>query len=445
VSTNGHPSLTAEDLSRIAADEAYAGAIDRAESDDVAGWDFDDAPETPETARMHSWLGRSLPEDDQPLVPDIAGLLFRGLVHEFTGGSEAGKTMLLLSIAVDQARAGSHVVWVDFEMGPRLMKRRLRDGLGLTASEVHELVNDPTTRRLHYVRPDAPALDAQIADLIAAAPDVSVVVVDAMTGALELHGLGSNSDIDIDRIHRLLTTPFKDRNAAVVVIDHPGKDPEKGTKGSIRKEQAVDVRYLVKTVKAYAKGAGGSSRLIVTKDRTAELDRGLERLYILSVGTWTFETRDGAPTGLRKTTLMERLSRYLEALGEPLSRTQIFSRVEGREEDLADALDRLLAEGFAAEHEGPRHARLTASAREYRADQDPQSDTYRPPPTSSAPPPGAGASTSSAPPVLREEQEEDRQRGRSTDRPPPAHPEAHERAAIDLRADLLGDDERGDW
>lgn len=323
---------------------------------------------------QHSWLPVPLPLDTEPLTPDIAGLMFRGLTHEFSGPSEAGKTMMLAAAAINEARAGRHVVWLDFEMGKRLMARRLLDGLNVPVDEVERLVNDPDTRRFHFMRPTVQATAAYLDSMLAQTGlDVSLVVIDAMTGALALHELDSNSDIDIERLYAVLVNPLKDIGAAVAIIDHPGKDAGRGSKGSIRKEQALDVAYLVSTARQYRKGLGGSSRIVVKKDRGGELDRSVERQFVLTPSGWRFD----CDHEFRPTTLMERASRYLEPQPAPLSRNSVYAECEGREAELKVALDVLVSEGYVGEVDGPRGARLSASIRPYRQTEDPKSDVFR--------------------------------------------------------------------
>lgn len=327
-----------------------------------------------EARPAHSWLASPLPETE-PLAPEIAGLFVPGLVHEVYGGSESGKTMLLLCAAWDEARAGAHVVWIDFEMGHRQMRQRL-EGIGVPGEEIERLANDPATRRFHYVRPDAPALAVQLADLLASAPGVRLVVLDAFTGVLTTYGRDSNSDVDVAGVYAELVKPFRELGAAVVMIDHPGKDPERGTRGSIRKEQEVDLRYEVRVGgSAYVRGVGGASRLSVKKDRPAVLDRSAERRFVLTAPTWRFEEKPRAAGEWRPTTLMERVSLWLEEHGES-SRTAVRDGQVARDAVVDAALDELVRAGFAEEREGPRRARLARSVRPYRQADDPASDRY---------------------------------------------------------------------
>jgi hypothetical protein len=55
---------------------------------------------------------------------------------------------------------------------------------------------------------------------------------------------------------------------------------------------------------------------------------------------------------------MEKVSRYLASCEEPPPRDRVEKDVEGKADALRLAMDTLIREGYAAEREGPRGARL---------------------------------------------------------------------------------------
>lgn len=375
------PPLDDRDLRRIARSAATYQA-GTPELHDAIFWGTETEPATadePTEAILHSWMPVTIPVDNDPLHPTIGGILFPGLTHELTGDSDTGKTMLLAALAIDQIHDGYSVVWIDFEMGRRHFSKRLLNGLNMDPDEVNNIVNNPETRQLFFINPDQPVGPALLHDLFHVTNDqpVNLLVIDAMIGALTLHGGDSNSDVDVEQIHRELVKPFRERGIAVAIIDHPGKDAEKGTRGSIRKKQAVDVRYTVRATRPYKKGEGGISTLDVKRDRTAELDQDVLRQFHLLPDNagWRFDT--GRPkTEFRPTVYMERVSKYLEAQDEVVSRKTVFSDVEGREEVKRHALQILVAEGFVRDEVGERGARFNSSIHAYRAANDPLSDSY---------------------------------------------------------------------
>jgi hypothetical protein len=72
----------------------------------------------------------------------------------------------------------------------------------------------------------------------------------------------------------------------------------------------------------------------------------------------------------RPTGLMERVSRYLELRSQPQSLKSVETEVTGKAQYVRVAVERLLAEGYAVESEGPRGARLVQTLRVFREDLD---------------------------------------------------------------------------
>ncbi len=63
---------------------------------------------------------------------------------------------------------------------------------------------------------------------------------------------------------------------------------------------------------------------------------------------------------------MERVSRKLEIVGNPLTRNQLVQDVKGRAKYIRMAIDALAREEFVAETEGPNRARLVSLLRPFR-------------------------------------------------------------------------------
>ena len=315
-----------------------------------------------------TWLPTTLPIGTEPLTPDIDGLFFAGLSHTVSGASESGKTMLTYAAAIGVARDGGHVVIVDFEMGPRLAARRLIDALGLAEEEVEHLVNNPETRRIHFVHPQEPLDLGTVKALLGAiGGDPELVLIDAMTSALEIQGLDSNSDTDVEALYRMLVRPFQRTGAAVVVIDHPGKDAGRGDKGSIRKRQAPDVCFVVRPTTPYRDGRGAST-ITVEKDRPNAFDRDASMHFVLDRPTWRFETGERPKTG-PPTTLMQRVSERLETHGPAPSASQLEKDVIGNNPGIRAAIKTLIEEGYAT----GGHRAPIVSVRPYRQADDPRS------------------------------------------------------------------------
>lgn len=82
--------------------------------------------------------------------------------------------------------------------------------------------------------------------------------------------------------------------------------------------------------------------------------------------TWRLETSDqagGAHGQFRPTVLMEKVSAYLVLAGDEVSRKDVEANVRGKAAYVRQAMDALVAEGFATERDGPHGARLLRTVR----------------------------------------------------------------------------------
>jgi hypothetical protein len=153
----------------------------------------------------HSWQPINLVAlgDAPPETPSIAGLLYPRNLHIVFGEPEAVKTWLCLVVCKEQISTKQHVVWIDLEMSPYGIRGRLA-ALGATDAELE---------RFHYVQPSEPISDpriqADIATLVATHVP-TVVVVDAMAGALALHGFDPNSNGDVEVFYSSTLAPWVD-------------------------------------------------------------------------------------------------------------------------------------------------------------------------------------------------------------------------------------------
>lgn len=167
-------------------------------------------------------------------------VLARGRGHAIYASHKTGKSLLMLWLAVEMARRGVAVVYLDFEMGDDDLFERLADmGYG------------PATDLsfLHYaVLPSLPPLDteqgasvllAKVDAVIAAHPGVEVAVV-IDTTARAVAGEENSADTFRD-FYRFTGTGFKRRGVTWARLDHAGKDTAKGQRGSSAKGDDVDV------------------------------------------------------------------------------------------------------------------------------------------------------------------------------------------------------------
>src|ERR1051325_10772021 len=91
-----------------------------------------------------------------PVTPSIAGLVYPGRRHVFSGPPESAKTWAAFAIAIDVIRRGLNVLHLDFEMFAYETRERLRL-MGVTDNELE---------RFLHIKPEAQANPDVIADVV---------------------------------------------------------------------------------------------------------------------------------------------------------------------------------------------------------------------------------------------------------------------------------------
>lgn len=347
-----------------------------------------------------SWqpLDLSAEEFSRPTEPPATcGIIYRSKRHAISGPPEAAKTLTALICGLEHMRAGNGgFALIDFEAGEHATRLMLED-LGATPKEIASV---------YYVCPEGPPDEADIEAIVAAG--ITFVVIDAAAGAYDVSGLDDNARKDAEKFARMWVQPLWKRHIATALIDHVVKNAETRGKyaiGSERKLGSVDVHLGLHAIKQLHRGADGLIAVSTHKDRPGHLARPRAAELELRSDpdtnriTWTFraaeQKKDAAnTTDFRPTHLMEKASRYLENLTEPVSRSQIAREVGGKREWLLVALDHLHQEGCTTETPGARGATLVSSLKPYRRETDPF-----PVPDQFPPVPGNGTTTSSQFPV----------------------------------------------
>lgn len=321
----------------------------------------------------------------KPEPPDLHPLLYSGHRHVLSGPPESAKTLIAYSMLLDVVRAGHTVVVIDFEMGPKRARLMLAE-LGATDEEMRSIL---------FFSPASPPPPNLVNGLVER--NVKLVVIDAAIGAYDVSGLDDNKRQDAEQFARIWIKPLWIAGIATVLIDHVTKNSEsrgKFTIGSERKVGVGDVHLGLDALTPLSRGGRGLVKVVVHKDRPAFLKRPVAAMIDLASDpdnhriTWQIkeppETEISDVT-FRPTFQMERVSRYLEATSEPVSRTTVETSVKGKSVSaLRQAMDALVREGYADEQTGPRGARLLTSLRPYRQEEEPEhttpSDPVRPRP-----------------------------------------------------------------
>ena len=308
--------------------------------------------------------------EERPLLtPSLGGigLVYPGKRHVFSGPPESAKTLAAYTIALAEIRAGGVVILIDFEMGPYDARERLRD-LGAT---------DEAFAHLFYVEPEAPATEAVMRELLVWKP--TLVIVDASVGAYDLQGLDDNKRKDVEQFASVWVDTFRFHDVATILLDHVPKNADGRGRfaiGSERKVGGADVHLGFEVVQPVRRGGEGLYRVIVHKDRLGHLHRPKAAEFVLTsdpethaiTATFALESSDQSEDGQQwePTVLMQRVSEFLAAMTEPVSRNRVETSIHGRAVYLRQALDALVRGGYASETPGRAGARLYALVKPYR-------------------------------------------------------------------------------
>lgn len=218
----------------------------------------------------------------QPTVlvrDDGHGLFYSGRVNSLYGQSEAAKSWIALIACQQEMEKGERVMYLDFEDEPSFTIERLqRLGSG----------DDDIRHQFTYVRPEDPLEDMQKNRFGQASPtsvgrlnrelftsaleriDPTLIIVDGMTVLYGLHALDSNDAVSTDIITSWLKRLCRNGRSTVIVIDHTGKSPGRGSPpiGAHHKIAMVQGTALqAHPVTQPMPGVRGEVDLIIFKDR----------------------------------------------------------------------------------------------------------------------------------------------------------------------------------
>ncbi len=169
-------------------------------------------------------------------------VLETGTVNALFAKPGTGKSLLALEIALTLVRRGRTVVYVDDENRIVDLVERLQ-AFGATPAELGRL-------RL-YSFAGLPALDTPLGGAhmlaLAATGQAALVVLDTTTRMVA----GRENDADTFlQLYRCSLVPLKSRGITVLRLDHPGKDGDRGQRGSSAKDGDVDTIWKMTTVTA---------------------------------------------------------------------------------------------------------------------------------------------------------------------------------------------------
>lgn len=357
--------------------------IDAGLSLDAFTWASEQPSDAPAESQ-HTWVPVDLVALalDPPPPPTISGIVYPGQRHIFSGEPESLKSWALFCIEAAEIQKGECAMHIDLEMGRAAVYERLRH-LGLTDEQIQN--------QFIYVEPSE-AITAEgvlpyFTQLLEERKP-SFVAIDAFTGALAMHGYSPNDGIDVQMFYNTVVEVLRKHGAAVVLLDHLPKDKENRGKYSIGSERKVgeaEVHLSFSIIQPFGRGKTGKARLTVQKDRPGHLPRPkaaiLELISDEKTGhvdyTWNaIEEEAQRPAEFRPTTLMEKISRFMEKHPEGASRNKIETDVQGAAKGKRTALDILVREGYLAEEDGPNRTRITRFAKPYKAPPEGQKEQF---------------------------------------------------------------------
>ena len=322
-------------------------------------------------------------------------LLYPGLTHSLHGEPESAKSLLMQAEAALRINRGEEVLYLDFESDEESVVARLLE-LGAHRQAIPD--------HFHYLRPEV-APDSSPQEQAAWEAVLSVrytlAVIDSVTEALAVLAWSSINNDDLAAWSRMVPRRIADATgAAVVLIDHVVKDNRARNRwaigGQTKMAGLTGASYSLEVHQALGRGMRGELRLRVGKDRPGRVrpqcgtynksDRTQEaaRIVVDSTDGRTVVTvcppgnegDAGRDDDFRPTTLMERVSRHVEAHPGESTKNALTKEVTGKNMYLLLAVDILTNEGFLKTEPGKRSgSRVYTSVRPYREADDPLSDS----------------------------------------------------------------------
>jgi hypothetical protein len=282
-------------------------------------------------------------------------LLYAGRINEFHGESGIGKTNISLAIAARIMDAGGVVLFLDPEDNPQGIAQRF---VALGGNSDHLL------SRFKYVHNPEPSDYPGLIEW-AKREKPKAVFLDGMAEALVADGYNENKAEDVLPFLRLRVRPFADAGAAVVLADHVAKNEEsrgrnpRGSGGKIgRYDGAV---YVVELVKAYSPETAGAVRLIIGKDRNGGVGHVWQRIAELhfapgedGITQVSFSLPADSSKPFMPTTLMEKVSLFVESCDLAPSKNAIEQKITGKSDYKRQAISSLVQLGFLKEERDGR-------------------------------------------------------------------------------------------
>ena len=281
--------------------------------------------------------------------------LVRGEHHVVYGEAGVGKTWVVLAQVAALLMQGENVVWVDLEMGRRLLAERLHL-LGVRPDTVRDHLTyleypgfDLPRGRPQNGETNMPAMWAALLDQYRPA----LVVWDAQTGALAAADVDENRGTDVARWQRAYVEPARRVGAAVVLIDHTPLNGEGRPVASRQKGAAAKVMYAVTGKKAERPTRDRVGTLAVECTKNGPCARVPEKRQVrlgFEDGRFVYEENatpfadapDATPSDFFE--VRERVVEALRRANQPLTRRAVRDLVGVGDAKVQTALDSMIKE-----------------------------------------------------------------------------------------------------
>ena len=342
-------------------DDAHAAVIKaQALLGDVAANNGTRAYSSLDFGDVEALLAGTIPRIEPSFLARSDGrcLLYAGRMHLIHGEPTAGKTFFALAAVLEVLQMGGAAAYLDYEDSLAGIVGRL---LALGAEPEH--LRD----RFLYLRQDGPFGPAEKTELgnriRALNPDL--VILDGVAEALSRDGLSEDKATEVVAWVEKLPRWLARTGAAVLMLDHVAKDREsrgRWARGSSAKLAAVDgAAYEANVVVPFSRHRAGKSALKVAKDRHGTFELGSTAAVAVITPhadgervVFELEPPEVASASSadpwKPTVLMRRVSDELERAVTPLTARALKDLVPGKPKLVAEAIARLVAEGWAVKY-----------------------------------------------------------------------------------------------
>lgn len=302
--------------------------------------------------------------------PDIltfnsaTGLFYSARLNAVIGEPESGKSWLALAATAEVASSGGRVLYLDLEDTPDGILERLT-ALGLSRDEL---------LRITYAKPDT---KVQLQRLMgwATEEDFKLAIIDSFGGFLAMLRVDSMNNDAVARAQQEHLFRLSNSGTCVVLLDHVTKSQEGRGRYAIGAQAKLSgvsgANITARMVTPLGRGRTGEIALTAGKDRTGHLR---QRTGVVTVSSSdssvTMDFSWGEPSGevvSRQAMLMERISSYLEDLGQPASKGQVEKAITGNSASKREAIRVLVQEGYLSEEERGQ-AKMLTLIRPYRSE-----------------------------------------------------------------------------